>query len=99
NGDQVDFVTDTLVYVRDHGCDAIEVRPEAEERWTSMIDRAARRSPSFGECSYYFGTNIPGKLRKYLLNAAGRPQLFAKIAEGVEGDYCDYELSRISKPT
>ena len=99
NGDQVDFVTDTLVFVRDHGYDAIEVRPEAEERWTSMIDRAARRSPSFGECSYYFGTNIPGKPRKYLLNAAGRPKLFAEIAEVVENGYRDFDLSRTSKPT
>ena len=32
NGDQVDFVTDTLVYVRDHGYDTIEVDPAAEER-------------------------------------------------------------------
>jgi cation diffusion facilitator CzcD-associated flavoprotein CzcO len=99
NGDQVDFVTNTLVFVRDHGYDAIEVGPEAEERWTSMVDRAARRSPSFGECSYYFGTNIPGKPRKYLLNAAGRPKLFADIAEVVDNGYRDFELSRISKPT
>ena len=32
NGDQVDFVTDTLVYVRDHGYDTIEVDAAAEER-------------------------------------------------------------------
>ena len=32
NGDQVDFVTETLVYVRDHGYDTIEVDPEAEDR-------------------------------------------------------------------
>lgn len=94
NGDQVDFVTDTLVYVRDHGYDAIEVGPEAEEAWTAMIDRAATRSPSFGECSYYFGTNIPGKPRKYLLNSAGRPKLFAVIAEVVAGGYREFELTR-----
>ena len=41
NGDQVDFVTDTLVYVRDHGYDTIEVEPEAEERWTDMVDTVA----------------------------------------------------------
>ena len=32
NGDQVDFITDTLVYARDHGYDTIEVDPAAEER-------------------------------------------------------------------
>jgi cation diffusion facilitator CzcD-associated flavoprotein CzcO len=94
NGDQVDFVTETLVYVRDHGFDTIEVDPAAEEDWTSMVDRAAKRAPSFGECSYYFGTNIPGKPRRYLLNSAGRPKLFAVIADVVASDYKAFKLSR-----
>ena len=44
NGDQVDFITDTLIYARDHGFDTIEVDPAAEERWTDMVDRAARNA-------------------------------------------------------
>jgi cation diffusion facilitator CzcD-associated flavoprotein CzcO len=99
NGDQVEFITDTLTYVRDRGYDTIEVDPAAEEQWTSMVDRAAARVPSFGESSYYFGTNIPGKPRKYLLNSAGRPKLFAMIADIVENDYKSFRLSRASKPT
>jgi cation diffusion facilitator CzcD-associated flavoprotein CzcO len=59
NGDQVDFVTDTLVYLRERGYDLIEVRAAAEERWTEMINSGAAMSP-FGESSYYFGSNIPG---------------------------------------
>ena len=93
NGDQVDFVTDTLVYVRDHEYDTIEVDPAAEEKWTGMIDRAATRPPSFGPDSYYFGSNIPGKPRRYLLNAAGRPKLFSVIADVVENDYAAFRLS------
>jgi cation diffusion facilitator CzcD-associated flavoprotein CzcO len=96
NGDQVDFVTDTLVYARDHGYDTIEVDPAAEEKWTDMVDRVAKKPPSFGESSYYFGSNIPGKPRKYLLNAAGRPKLFSMIAEVVESDYKAFRLSRTS---
>ena len=42
NGDQVDFVTETLVYVVDHGFDTIEVDPAAEEQWTDMIDTRRR---------------------------------------------------------
>jgi cation diffusion facilitator CzcD-associated flavoprotein CzcO len=94
NGDQVDFVTDTLVYARDHGFDTIEAEPEAEEQWTSMVDRNAARAPSFGTSSYYFGTNIPGKPRKYLLNAAGRPKLFAMIADIKANDFRSFKLSR-----
>jgi cation diffusion facilitator CzcD-associated flavoprotein CzcO len=94
NGDQVDFITDLLIYARDHGYDTVEVESAAEEAWTSMVDRNAARAPSFGESSYYFGTNIPGKPRKYLLNAAGRPKLHAMIAEIVANDYQDFKLSR-----
>jgi cation diffusion facilitator CzcD-associated flavoprotein CzcO len=94
NGDQVDFVTDLLVYARDHGDNTIEVNSRAEEAWTAMIDRNAARAPSFGEGSYYFGTNIPGKPRKYLLNAAGRPKLHAMIAELQANGYKDFILSR-----
>jgi cation diffusion facilitator CzcD-associated flavoprotein CzcO len=97
NGDQVDFVTDTLIYVREHGFDAIEVDPAAEEEWTSMVDRNAAKPPSFGASSYYFGSNIPGKPRRYLLNAAGRPKLFTEIARVVESDYEAFRLSRSSE--
>jgi cation diffusion facilitator CzcD-associated flavoprotein CzcO len=98
NGDQVDFITDTLVYVRDHGYDTIEVEPEAEERWTSMVDKWATMPPSFGEKSYYFGSNIPGKPRRYLLNAGGRPKLFKEIARVRATDYQAFTLSRSASP-
>jgi cation diffusion facilitator CzcD-associated flavoprotein CzcO len=94
NGDQVDFITDTLVHVRDHGDDTIEVDPDAEARWTDMVDTVAEMPPSFGECSYYFGTNIPGKPRRYLLNAGGRPKLFKEIARVRATDYTAFRLSR-----
>jgi cation diffusion facilitator CzcD-associated flavoprotein CzcO len=92
NGDQVDFITDALTFVRDRGYDTIEVDPEAEEEWTAMVDRGAAASP-FGESSYFFGTNIPGKPRKYLLNSGGRPKLFKEIAKVVESDYKAFRLS------
>jgi cation diffusion facilitator CzcD-associated flavoprotein CzcO len=97
NGDQVDFITETLVYLRDHGYGAIEVDPEAEARWTKMIDDGAAMSP-FGEISYYFGSNIPGKPRKYLLNSGGRPKLFKEIARVRANDYQAFRLSRSSNP-
>jgi hypothetical protein len=60
-----------------------------------MIDRAASRPPSFTEKSYYFGTNVPGKPRKYLLNAAGRPKLLSLIAEAKTSDYQPFVFSAI----
>ncbi len=97
NGDQVDFVTDTLVYLRHHGYDTIEVEPAAEERWTAMVDAGAAESP-FGEGSYFFGTNIPGKPRRYLLNSGGRPKLQKEIRRVLESDYDAFRLWRSSDP-
>ena len=93
NGDQVDFVTEALVYARDRGYDVIEVTPEAEARWSDMIERNVAFS-SFTEKSYYFGTNVPGKPRRFLLNSGGRPKLFKEIARVVETDYEAFRLSR-----
>jgi cation diffusion facilitator CzcD-associated flavoprotein CzcO len=97
NGDQVEFVTETLLHLRATGCDVIEVGAAAEEKWTAMVDRWATKAPAFGESSYYFGTNIPGKPRKYLLNSAGRPKLLAEIAKVVETDYAAFTLSRCAE--
>jgi cation diffusion facilitator CzcD-associated flavoprotein CzcO len=94
NGDQVDFVTTMLSYARDHDCDVIEVDPAAEAEWTAMIDRGARRKPSFGTSSYYFGANVPGKPRKYLLNSAGRPKLLQMMGDVIADDYKVFRLSR-----
>jgi cation diffusion facilitator CzcD-associated flavoprotein CzcO len=98
NGDQVDFVTETLVYLRDHGYETIEVSAAAEERWTKMIDDGASMSP-FGEISYYFGTNIPGKPRRYLLNSGGRPKLLKEIKRVFDTDYEAFTLARCPQPT
>ncbi len=98
NGDQVDFISDTLTYLRDHDYDTVEVDPAAEDQWTEMVDTGAAMSP-FGESSYFFGTNIPGKPRKYLLNSGGRPKLLAMIADVRENDYKGFRLSRSASPT
>jgi cation diffusion facilitator CzcD-associated flavoprotein CzcO len=97
NGDQVDFVTETLLHLRATGCDVIEVDAAAEEKWTAMVDRWATKAPAFGESSYYFGTNIPGKPRKYLLNSAGRPKLLADIAKVRETGYEAFTFSRCAE--
>jgi hypothetical protein len=63
-----------------------------------MIDTGAAMSP-FGEISYYFGSNIPGKPRRYLLNSGGRPKLFKEIGRVLENDYEAFRLSGSSNPT
>jgi cation diffusion facilitator CzcD-associated flavoprotein CzcO len=98
NGDQVDFITGLLRYARDHGDTVIEVTERAEDRWTRMIDRGAASPLSFGESSYYFGTNIPGKPRKYLLNSGGRPKFFSVVADVVANEYDGFTMTAVDQP-
>ncbi len=95
NGDQVDFLTDVLVHARDQGDDVVEVSAESEGRWTRMVEKAAART-TFGTIGQYVGSNIPGKPRRYLLNAGGRMKLFEIMADVVAHDYDAFELSRAS---
>jgi cation diffusion facilitator CzcD-associated flavoprotein CzcO len=97
NGDQVDFITDLLLFAREQGVAVVEVAERAEERWTNMINRGAKHS-SFGESSYYFGTNIPGKPVRYLLNSGGRPKMFSVMAEEIANGYDSFGLSVVSEP-
>ena len=60
-----------------------------------MVDTGAASSP-FGEASYYFGSNIPGKPRRYLLNSGGRPKLFKEMARVRANDYEACTLGRSS---
>jgi cation diffusion facilitator CzcD-associated flavoprotein CzcO len=91
NGDQVDAVTDVLEHARAVGCDVVEVTREAEERWTAMIDKAAAETP-FGSIGQYVGGNIPGKPKRYLLNAGGRPKLHKEIARTKASGYTAFGL-------
>jgi hypothetical protein len=64
-----------------------------------MVNRGADSPLSFGESSYYFGTNIPGKPRRYLLNSGGRPKLFSVIADVVANDFDAFSMSRAPAST
>jgi cation diffusion facilitator CzcD-associated flavoprotein CzcO len=97
NGDQVDFITDVLVHARENGFDVIEATEQAEERWTNMVNRGAAAS-SFSERSYFFGSNIPGKPVRYLLNSGGRPKLFSVIADVKSNGYSSFAMTRSSEP-
>ena len=85
-GDQTDFIQDALEYARDHGYSVIEVPEVSEEAWTTMVDTNAALSP-FTRGSYFYGSNVPGKPRRYLINPGGRPKLLEMMAEVVENDY------------
>jgi cation diffusion facilitator CzcD-associated flavoprotein CzcO len=73
--DQIDWITDTLIYARDQGFDIFEPTQTQQERWMTMIETLAPQSMFSAEHSHYYGANVQGKVRKLLLNPGGRGKL------------------------
>ncbi len=86
-GDQVDYVAGLLDYAGEHGYQRIEVPARLEQEWTDMVNTEAKRRSSFSEKSYFYGTNIPGKARRFLLNPLGRPALREGMDATVKNNY------------
>jgi cation diffusion facilitator CzcD-associated flavoprotein CzcO len=86
NGDQSDFIADAMLYADAHEYSTIEVPAADETMWTDMMNTLASKGP-FIEESYFYGNNIAGKPRRYLLNSAGRPKMQEMMAELVKRDY------------
>jgi cation diffusion facilitator CzcD-associated flavoprotein CzcO len=85
--DQVDIITDTICYLRDHGNATIEAPQWAQDKWMAMIAEFAPLTGVSAAHSHYYGANIPGKPRKFLLNPGGRGKLHEMFDEVAASGY------------
>ena len=92
NTDQVDYVADLLVAMRDADAEVVDVPEALETEFTTMIDKLSRHLP-FTDISYFFGSNIPGKPVRNLLNPGGRPMLFRYLDELRSSGFASLEFS------
>ena len=81
SADQVDFITKTLIHMRDNGFNVFEPTQENQDAWMNMVEELASRTGFSAEHSHYYGANVAGKARKYLLNPGGRAKLHEMIAD------------------
>ncbi len=79
--DQVDWITETLIYAREHGYDVFEPTQAQQDLWMTMIETLAPQSIFSAEHSHYYGANVEGKVRKFLLNPGGRGKLHEILDE------------------
>src|SRR5665213_540136 len=68
----VDWITDCIVFMRDHGVSAMEAELDAEDKWVAHVNEVARTTLYPQANSWYMGANIPGK-----------PQIFMPYIGGV----------------
>ncbi|MCG8543599.1 MAG: cyclohexanone monooxygenase, partial [Alphaproteobacteria bacterium] len=85
----VDWVTDSLVYMRDRGLELMEPTLAAEDDWVDHVQDAADRTLFPRANSWYMGANIPGKPRLFMpyIGGVGRYREICDeaAAEGYKG--------------
>ena len=100
NGDQVDFITDLLVYARDTGVEVIEVTERAEERWTNMVNRGALAARPSARAATTSAPTSPASRSATCSTRRGRPKLFSVIADVVANGYDSFtSLDEATEPT
>ena len=85
----VEFVTNTLIYLREHAVSTIEPECEAEDDWVDHVQETANQTLFPKANSWYMGANIPGKPRLFMPYIGGvgayRQKCDAFAAAGYEG--------------
>ena len=86
---QVEWITDCIRYVRDHGGTAIEPTEEKEAEWVAHHDEVANSTLLVTTDSWYMGANVEGKPRRLLSYIGGvgnyRQRCEEVKASGYEG--------------
>jgi cyclohexanone monooxygenase len=62
----VNWISDCIGYLREHGITTIEVEREAEDAWVEHVNEVAGMT-LYPTCnSWYLGANVPGKPRVFM---------------------------------
>jgi cyclohexanone monooxygenase len=93
NEQQVDWICNAITWLDARGYTSIEPTPEAQEAWVNRCNELADATIYTKGDSWYLGSNIPGKPRRFLLYVAGYPGYKAETeevaAKGYEGFVLD----------
>ena len=85
----VDFVTDSILHMRERGFALMEPTREAEDDWVDHVQETANRTLFPRANSWYMGANIPGKPRLFMpyIGGVGRYRQICeeKVESGYEG--------------
>jgi cyclohexanone monooxygenase len=91
NEHHVEWVAETIGYMRQQGLTRIEAEPEWQERWVAHVNKVAETTLFPQANSWYIGANIPGKPRVFMpyvgMNYRG------KVRAVVEQDYKGFALA------
>jgi cation diffusion facilitator CzcD-associated flavoprotein CzcO len=90
----VEWITDCIAHMREHGLERIEARTEAADGWVQQVNDAANATllPQ-AHHSWYLGANVPGKPRVFMPYAGGMAR-YREICADIAGKgYAGFALS------
>lgn len=82
---QVDWVTDAILFMRKNGKSQMEASAEKEEEWIQHHDEIAESTLLMSTNSWYTGANIEGKPRR-LLSYVGGVGVYREICEEIRAN-------------
>ena len=89
----VEFISDMLESMREHGQDVAEADPQAESDWVDHVNEVADMTLFMLADSWYLGANIPGKPRVFMPYPGGVGAYRDKCDEVSAAGYEGYALS------
>jgi len=94
----VDWVVDSLEYLRSAGLDIIEPQRKAEDEWVEHVNVVAHQTLYPQANSWYMGANIPGKPRLFMPYIGGvgayREECDGIVAKGYKGFHLEEAVHR-----
>ena len=92
----VNWISDCIAHLDEHGYCAIEATPEAVDNWLAECAQRAEGTLFTKANSWYMGANVPGKPRKFMLFIGGFGAYNDICAEVADAGYKGFELIRSS---
>jgi cyclohexanone monooxygenase len=94
----VDWIADCAAYMRDHGCEAMEPKRDAEDNWVTHVTEVAHGTLYPQANSWYMGANIPGKPRIFMPYIGGVGQYRQICNEVAAKGYEGFTVTQAEQP-
>ncbi len=94
----VEWISDCIAYLREHGYASIEATVAAQDEWVQHVADVGSFTLFPQADSWYMGANVPGKPRVFLPYIGGVGVFREKCAEVAAGGYEGFTLLRQGEP-
>jgi cation diffusion facilitator CzcD-associated flavoprotein CzcO len=91
----VEWITDCLTHLRDHGLTEIDTMSDVEDAWTEHVAEVASETLYPQAASWFLGANVPGKPRVFMPYLGGLAAYRDKCDAVAADGYAGFTLSAI----